>query len=336
VLAGLKKNPRTRHIPVHVITVVEKEGRAATLGAFAYLEKPVTKDSLDAAFAHISDFLEGSVRRLLLVDPDAAQAAEVSALVGDGDDVSVKVVSTVEGALQELETGDIDCMVIGLGSDEVDSLGLLEQVKRADKNREMPVVVYANKELTALEERTLRKYAESVVMKANTGSREQLLNDTAFFLHRIEDKLPPASKQLLLARRGKEASISGKTVLVIDDDIRNIFALTSVLEGYSVHVLHAENGRTGIEKLARHPEVDVILLDIMMPELDGYETMQKIRENPKYATLPIIAITAKALKEDREKCIQAGAFDYLPKPVEPDKLVELIRFWTRVYPKTGS
>jgi signal transduction histidine kinase/DNA-binding response OmpR family regulator/HAMP domain-containing protein len=336
VLAGLKKNPRTRHIPVHVISVVEKEGRAATLGAFAYLEKPVTKDSLDAAFAHISAFLEGSVRRLLLVDADPAQAAEVSALVGDGDDVEVKVVSTADEALKELEKGSVDCMVIGLGSPEIDSLGLLEQVKGAQQHREMPVVVYANKELTPPEERTLRKYAESVVMKANVGSREQLLNDTAFFLHRVEEKMPPASKELLLARRGKEASISGKTVLVIDDDIRNIFALTSVLESYSVHVLHAENGRAGMEQLARHPEVDLVLLDIMMPELDGYETMQRIRENPKYATLPIIAITAKALKEDREKCIQAGAFDYLPKPVEPDKLVELIRFWTRVYPKTGS
>jgi CheY-like chemotaxis protein len=162
------------------------------------------------------------------------------------------------------------------------------------------------------------------------------LNDTAFFLHRIEENLPPASKELLHARRGREESIVGKTVLVIDDDIRNIFALTSVLESYSVHVLHAENGRAGMEMLSRHPEVDIVLLDIMMPELDGYETMQRIRENPKYATLPIIAITAKALKEDREKCIQAGAFDYMPKPVEPDKLVELIRFWTRVYPKTGS
>jgi CheY-like chemotaxis protein len=153
-------------------------------------------------------------------------------------------------------------------------------------------------------------------------------------LHRVEETLPEQARQLLCERRGKEDSIADRTVLVIDDDIRNIFALTSVLESHAARVLYAENGRTGIVTLARNPDVDVVLLDIMMPELDGYETLRRIRKESRYRALPVIAITAKALKEDREKCIQAGAFDYLPKPIEPDKLVELIRFWTRRNPQS--
>jgi CheY-like chemotaxis protein len=271
-----------------------------------------------------------------LFESDAARVADIVTLVGEGDDVDVKAVGSAQEVLRALENGGVDCLLVNLGGPGDEGLSLIEQVKGMAEHQDLPIVVYADKELTATEERTLRKYAESVVSKTSAGSREQLLNDTALFLHRVEDKLPPRSKELLVVRREKEESIEGRTVLVIDDDIRNIFALTSVLESYAVNVLHAENGRAGIETLDLHPDVDLVLLDIMMPELDGYETLQRIRENPRYATLPIIAITAKALKEDREKCIQAGAFDYLPKPVEPEKLVELIRFWTRVYPKTGS
>jgi CheY-like chemotaxis protein len=333
VLGRLKKNPRTRHIPVHVISVVEKEDRSALQGAFAYLEKPVTKENLDAAFGHIAQFLERSVRRLLLVEGDEGQAKEIIDLVGSGEDVEVTVTSSPKAALAELAKGEFDCMVVDVSRPGRDGLGLIEKVKRMPSYRTLPIVVYSNKELAPAEDHVVRKYAESVIMKSTEGSKEQLLNDTALFLHRVEDTLPDSARQLLRERRGKEDSIEGRTVLVIDDDIRNIFALTSVLESHAVHVLYAENGRTGIETLHRNPEVDVVLLDIMMPELDGYETLRRIRQEPRYRALPIIAITAKALKEDREKCIQAGAFDYLPKPIEPEKLVELIRFWTRRNPQ---
>jgi len=329
VLGRLKKNPRTRHIPVHVISVVEKEDRSAVLGAFAYMEKPVTKESLDAAFAHISKFIERSVRKLLLVQGDEAQAKEIVELVGTGDDVEVTLAPTAKAALAELSKGEFDCMVVDISGPGREGLGLIEAVKRMPSHRTLPVIVYTGKDLAPSEDHMARRYAESVIQKSSEGSREQLLNDTALFLHRVEDTLPEPARQLLLERRGKEDSIADRTVLVIDDDIRNIFALTSVLESHSVHVLYAENGLTGIETLSKHPEVDVVLLDIMMPELDGYETLRRIRKDPRYRALPIIAITAKALKEDREKCIQAGAFDYLPKPIEPDKLVDLIRFWTR-------
>jgi len=248
----------------------------------------------------------------------------------------VKIVSTADEALHELQEGDIDCVVVALVLPGRDGLALIEEIKGTQQFRDLPVIVYTGKDLTSTESHSLKKYAESVITKTTEGSHEQLLNDTALFLHRVEDKLPPRSKRMLMHRRGVEESIAGRNVLVIDDDIRNIFALTSVLESHAVHVLHAENGRKGIETLLAHPEIDMVLLDIMMPELDGYETLALIRENPRYRSLPIIAITAKALKEDREKCIQAGAFDYLPKPVDPDKLLQLIRMWTRTYPKTGS
>jgi CheY-like chemotaxis protein len=329
VLGRLKKNPRTRHIPVHVISVVEKEDRSAVLGEFAYLEKPVTKENLDAAFAHISKFIERSVRKLLLVESDEAQAKDIAQLVGTGEDVEVTRVTNAKAALIELGKGEFDCMVVDISRPGREGLALIEKVKRMPSYRTLPVVVYTGKDLAPSEDLLVRKYAESVIVKSTEGSKEQLLNDTALFLHRVEDTLPHQAKQLLHERRGNEDSITGRTVLVIDDDIRNIFALTSVLESHGVHVLYAENGRTGIETLLKNPQVDVVLLDIMMPELDGYETLRRIRKDPGYRGLPIIAITAKALKEDREKCIQAGAFDYLPKPIEPDKLVDLIRFWTR-------
>jgi CheY-like chemotaxis protein len=183
--------------------------------------------------------------------------------------------------------------------------------------------------LSKKEEARLKRYAESVILKSGTNSPEKLLSDTALFLHRIDEKLPAKAKEVLRGQREQGENVSGKKVLIVDDDVRNIFALTSVLESYGLDVLYAENGRDGIAVLDRHPDVDVVLMDVMMPEMDGYETMRAIRRDPAHKALPIIAITAKALKDDREKCIQAGASDYLPKPVEADKLLELIRLWAR-------
>jgi CheY-like chemotaxis protein len=206
---------------------------------------------------------------------------------------------------------------------------MLEEMKTQEKFKDIPVVVYTGKELSKKEESRLKKYAESVILKSGAASPEKLLSDTALFLHRLEEKLPDRAKELLRAQREEGEKMSGKKVLVVDDDVRNIFAVTSVLESHGLDVLYAENGRDGIAVLDRNPDVDVVLMDVMMPEMDGYETMRAIRNDPARKALPIIAITAKALKEDREKCIQAGASDYLPKPVDSDKLLELIRLWAR-------
>ena len=191
------------------------------------------------------------------------------------------------------------------------------------------MVVYTGKDLSKKEESRLKKFAESVVLKSGAASPEKLLSDTALFLHRIEAKLPERTRKLLHGTNGEEPVIAGKKVLVVDDDVRNIFALTSMLETHGLEVFYAENGKDGIAALEKHPDVDLVLMDVMMPELDGYETMRAIRKDPTFKALPIIAITAKALKEDRDKCIVAGASDYIPKPVDMDKLLQLIRLWAR-------
>jgi CheY-like chemotaxis protein len=243
--------------------------------------------------------------------------------------VEIVSVPTAKDALDELDRGDFDSVVLDLMLEDVDGSRLLEDIKTQPRFKDLPVIVYTGKELSKKEEGRLKKYAESVILKSGATSPERLLSDTALFLHRVESKLPQKARDLLKGSREEGEKISGKKVLIVDDDVRNIFALTSVLETHEVEVLYAENGRDGITALERNPDVDVVLMDVMMPEMDGYETMRSIRARDRFRALPIIAITAKALKEDREKCIQAGASDYLPKPVDADKLLELIRLWAR-------
>jgi CheY-like chemotaxis protein len=326
VLDRLKRNPRTRHIPVHVISIVEKSKKGASLGAFAYLEKPVSKEALEGAFSHITSFVDKKVKNLLLVEDDAVQLQSIAELLR-GEDVQVTGVASGREAVQALETGDFDTMVFDLMLTNEDGARVLEDIKTRPAFRDLPVVVYTGKELSKKEETRLKKYAESVILKSGTTSPERLLSDTALFLHRVDEKLPERAKELLKGRREKDSRVAGKKVLIVDDDVRNIFALTGVMESHGIDVLYAENGKDGIAALEKHVDVDVVLMDVMMPEMDGYETMRAIRRDPARKALPIIAITAKALKEDREKCIQAGASDYIPKPIDTDKLIELIQLW---------
>jgi HAMP domain-containing protein/signal transduction histidine kinase/CheY-like chemotaxis protein len=329
ILDRLKRNPRTRHIPVHVISIVEKNKRGAALGAFAYLEKPVSKDALDGAFTHIQTFVDKKVKKLLLIENDRNQQTSITELIGEGADVEVTCVANATEALAALESGEFDCVVLDLILEDDSGEKLLEQIKTQPRYRDLPVVVYTGKDLSKKEEGRLKKYAESVIVKSGATSPEKLLSDTALFLHRVDEKLPAKAKLLLAGQHAAGEDVKGKKVLIVDDDVRNIFALTSVLESHGLEVIYAENGRDGIEALERNPDVDVVLMDVMMPEMDGYETMRHIRKDAAHKALPIIAITAKALKEDREKCIVAGASDYLPKPVDGDKLLELIRLWAR-------
>jgi len=328
ILDRLKRNPRTRHIPVHVISIVEKTKKGAAMGAFAYLEKPVSKEALEGAFTHISSFVDKKVKKLLLIEDDPAQQRSISELLG-GEDVEVTAVATGRAGFEKLEAETFDTVVLDLLLANEDGERFLEDFKSQPRFQDVPVVVYTGKELSKKEEARLKRSAESVILKSGASSPEKLLSDTALFLHRIDEKLPATAKEVLRGQREQGENVSGKKVLIVDDDVRNIFALTSVLESYGLDVLYAENGKDGIAVLDRHPDVDVVLMDVMMPEMDGYETMRAIRRDPAHKALPIIAITAKALKDDREKCIQAGASDYLAKPVEADKLLELIRLWVR-------
>jgi CheY-like chemotaxis protein len=239
-------------------------------------------------------------------------------------------VSSAEKALAELEAREYDCMIVDLILPGEDGVRLVEQVRANGKWGDLPIVVYTGKDLTKEEEQRLKKNTESIIVKTGAQSPDRLLHDTQLFLHRVTEKASTGNVQELFdVQRVTQDNLQGRKVLVVDDDVRNIFAITSVLETHKMEVVYAENGIAGIEALRQNPDIDVVLMDVMMPEMDGYETMKAIRRDPAHKSIPIIAITAKALKDDREKCITAGASDYLPKPVDAEKLLELISLWTR-------
>jgi CheY-like chemotaxis protein/HAMP domain-containing protein len=327
VLDHLKRHPDTRHIPVHVVTGAENgKQHALRAGAVAFLEKPVEKGRLEEAFSQISSFLERGVRNLLVVDDEQTQRQSIIDLLGDGEDVQVTAVGSSEEALAELEQHPFDCMVLDLKLPNMQGFQLLERVKTDERFTTLPVIIYTSKQLTRKEETSLRRYAETIIVK-DVRSPERLLDETSLFLHRVESRLPAEKRKLLQQLHSADAVLEGKKVLVVDDDVRNVFALTSVLEARRMDVRYAENGIDAIRILEEEPNIAIVLMDIMMPELDGYETIRHIRSMPQFESLPIISLTAKAMKGDREKSIAAGASDYIAKPVDTDKLISLLRVW---------
>jgi HAMP domain-containing protein/CheY-like chemotaxis protein/signal transduction histidine kinase len=325
VLDRLKHDPSTRHIPVHIVSAVHKRQRGLKQGAVSYLEKPVSKEALDSAFERISTFLSDGVKRLLVVEDDERQRQSIIELVGD-DDVEITAVGTAEEALEQIGETHFDCMVLDLGLQGTDGFKLLEQVKGNEQMQDLPIIIYTGKELSPQEETQLRRYAETIIVK-DVKSPERLLDETALFLHRVEAKLPEQKRRMLEQLHAADTTFAGKKILVVDDDVRNIFSLTSVLESQGMQVVFAENGRDALEVLRANPDVDLALMDVMMPEMDGYETTRAIRQMPGFETLPVISLTAKAMKGDREKSIAAGASDYITKPVDTDQLLSLMRVW---------
>jgi CheY-like chemotaxis protein/signal transduction histidine kinase/HAMP domain-containing protein len=325
VLDRLKHHPQTRHIPVHIITGVRERQQGLKSGALAYLEKPVTKEALDDSFAKIASFIDTSVKRLLVVEDDETQRAAMIDLI-QHEDVEITAVATAEDALRELSTGHFDCMVLDLGLQGVNGFELLETVKANPQMWDLPIIIYTGKELSQAEETKLRKFAETIIVK-DVKSPERLLDETALFLHRVEAKLPEQKRRMLERLHNTDAVFSGKRVLIVDDDVRNIFSLTSMLEDHGMQVSFAENGKDAVAMLRERQDFDLVLMDIMMPEMDGYETTRTIRQIPSLKALPIIALTAKAMKGDREKTIAAGASDYITKPVDTDQLLSLMRVW---------
>ncbi len=325
VLDRLKHHPQTRHIPVHIITGVSERQQGLKSGALAYLEKPVTKEALDDSFARISSFIDTSVKRLLVVEDDATQREAMIELI-QHEDVEITAVATADDALRELSTGHFDCMVLDLGLDGVNGFDLLETVKANPQLAELPIIIYTGKELSPAEDTRLRKFAETIIVK-DVKSPERLLDETALFLHRVEAKLPEQKRRMLERLHNTDAVFAGKKVLIVDDDVRNIFSLTSMLEDHGMVVSFSENGRDAVSLLNQQHDFDLVLMDIMMPEMDGYETTRAIRQIPELRSLPIIAVTAKAMKGDREKTIAAGASDYITKPVDTDQLLSLMRVW---------
>jgi CheY-like chemotaxis protein len=325
VLSHLKQDPATRHIPVQMVTLDEDRHNGLSRGAFSFVTKPVGTDRLHDALARIRDYTSPRRKRLLVVEDDGGEQRSIAALLGH-DDIEIAVAASGAEALAALGRESFDCVVLDLRLPDMSGFEVLQRLGRDERLREIPVVVFTGKELTAEEDAQLRAVARSVVVKG-VESPERLLDETALFLHRVIADLPAEKQQMLERLYRSDEDLAGRRVLVVDDDVRNIFALSSVLERRGMQVLSASTGREAIAILADTPEVAIVLMDIMMPEMDGYETMQLIRRDPAYRRLPIIALTAKAMKGDREKCLDAGASDYLAKPVNTEQLLCALRMW---------
>lgn len=325
VMERLKDNSALRHIPVHFMSANDSSLDAMRMGAIGYLSKPVSMEKVEEAFSTIEEIVEKPVRRLLLVEDDKIQQESIIQLIGNGD-VDTHAVASGQQAYQELEKGGYDCMILDLGLNDMTGFELLEMIRQSDSITRIPVIIYTGRDLTRDEEKQLNHYAESIIIKG-VKSPERLLDESALFLHRIEANLPEEKRNMLKLVHDKETVLNNKTVLLVDDDMRNVFALSSVLEERGMEIVIAKNGAESLAQLEKHPEIDVVLMDIMMPVMDGYEAMIKIRQQRKFAKLPVLALTAKAMKGDRSKCIEAGANDYLAKPVNTDKLISMLRVW---------
>ena len=326
VLDRLKHDKLTRHIPVHIISADEESGRGLKLGAFAQIQKPVTKDALDEAFAKIRGFVERPHKSLLVIEDNETQRQAVAELIGGEGDVEITTAASGEEALRILRDRHFDCMVLDLGLPDMNGFEFINRMKNDLHIDDIPIVVYTGRELSKREETELKRMAEAIIIK-DVRSPDRLLDETALFLHRVEANLPEHKRQILEQLHESDPVLAGKKALIVDDDMRNIYALTSLLERHKMNVLYAESGAEGLDVLQKHPEVDVVLMDVMMPEMDGYEAMRRIRSFDQYKNLPIIALTAKAMKGDREKCMEAGASDYITKPIDAQQLVSLLRVW---------
>ncbi len=325
VLNHLKQDPATRHIPVQMLTLDEDRHHGLSRGAFSFVTKPTTTQGLDIALSRIKEYSSARKKRLLVVEDNPAEQLSIRELLGD-DDIDVVTAATGKEALELVTRESFDCVVLDLRLPDMSGFEVLERFRDTAEIGDLPIVVFTGKELSPEEDARLHMLARSVVLKG-VESPERLLDETALFLHRVVADLPPQKQKMIEQLHRSDEALGGKRVLVVDDDVRNIFALSSVLERRRMNVLTASTGREAIEILESIPDVAIVLMDIMMPEMDGYQTIQAIRAKPNFRRLPIIALTAKAMKGDREKCLEAGASEYLAKPVNTEQLLSALRMW---------
>jgi len=325
VMDRLKENPETRHLPVHFMSGRDKSIEAMKKGAIGFLTKPISVEEIEGAFAKIEDYISKPVKKLLVIEDDDDMRKAIVELIDD-DDINITSISTGSQALDQMKKDDFDCIILDLGLKDMSGYELLKKIGTKKTNERIPVIIYTGQELSREDEEKLSQYSDSIIIKG-IKSPERLLAETTLFLHRVESNLPEEKQKMLKVVHHQEDIIKDKKVLVVDDDMRNVFALSSLLEERSMKIIVGRNGKEGIEKLEQNPDVSIVLMDIMMPEMDGYEAMRLIRNNPKYKKLPMIALTAKAMQGDRDKCIEAGASDYLTKPVDTEKLISLLRVW---------
>jgi CheY-like chemotaxis protein len=325
VLDRIKRDPGTRHIPVHVISAGDYAESALAMGAAGYLLKPVKREQLLVAFQALEARSAHHVRRVLVVEDDAILRESVATLLGKSD-VEVSTAGSVSEALALLAAHPFECVVTDLGLPDQSAYEMLEAMAARDPYTLPPVIVYTGRALTAAEEQRLRKYSRSIIVKG-ARSPERLLDEVTLFLHQVESELPADQQRMLKQARHRESLFEGRTILVVEDDVRNVFALTSVLEPKGARVAIARSGKQALAALETEPRVDLVLMDIMMPEMDGLEATREIRKSPRWARLPIIALTAKAMPDDHQRCLEAGANDYLAKPLDIEMLLSLLRVW---------
>jgi CheY-like chemotaxis protein/signal transduction histidine kinase len=325
VLSQLKQNPLTRHIPVQIITLDEDRQHGLARGAFSFVTKPTSPEGVEAALARIKEYAKPRRKRLLVVEDDRTEQKSIAELLGH-DDIEILTAGTGAEALRVLRRDACDCIVLDLRLPDMSGFEVLEELRGDARLSDVPVVVFTGRELSAEEDAELHTMARSIVVKG-VESPERLLDETALFLHRVVTELPPEKQRMLERLNSSDEDLVGRTALLIDDDARNIFALSSVLERRGMRVLTATTGREAIALVDSTPDLAIVLMDIMMPEMDGYQTMRAIRQKPDFRRLPIIALTAKAMKGDREKCMEAGASDYLAKPVNTEQLLSALRMW---------
>jgi len=332
VLLELKANPSLRHIPVHIISAKGSSLESIREGAIEYLMKPVAKEDLEEAFNRIEKFVNRKIKNLLIIEDNENSRKAIRILIGNGD-VKCFEAETGKEALALYEQNHIDCIILDIGLPDMSGFDLIHKLanlvptsRREKDHNTPPIIVYTGKELTKEENHELQKYAESVIIKG-VKSEERLLDETALFLHRTISAMP-RSKQLIINNLyDKEAVFHAKKILLVDDDMRNLFALSKILKERRMEIIKAENGKNALEMLELHPNIDLVLMDIMMPEMDGYEAMKRIRSQERFTQLPVIALTAKAMKDDKQKCIDAGANDYITKPIDVERLLSLMRVW---------
>ncbi len=325
VMDRLKDNPETRHIPVHFMSGKDKSLDAMKMGAIGFLTKPISLEQLEEAFAKIEAYISKPFKRLLVVEDDDNMRKAIVELIDDKD-VTITSVPTGSQAIDQIRKQDFDCIILDLGLKDMPGDELLKMIGKKGENSYIPVIIYTGKELSRDEEDRLLQYSDRIIIKG-VKSPERLLAETTLFLHRVESSLPEEKQQMLRVAHQKEDIMKDKKILIVDDDMRNVFALSSLLEEKGLRIEVGRNGKEGLTKLEQNPDISLVLMDIMMPEMDGYEAIRRIRKNTRLSKLPVIALTAKAMQGDRDKCIEAGANDYLTKPVDTAKLLSLIRVW---------
>ncbi|RBN51346.1 response regulator [Flavobacterium psychrolimnae] len=325
VLHELKVNPSVRHIPVHIISANDRSLEPIREGAVEYLMKPIAKDELEQAFNRIENFVDRKIKKLLIIEDSENSRKAMKILIGTGD-VECYEAATGKEAIAIFENNHIDCIILDIGLPDMTGFELIHTLGEMKGHNLPPIIVYTGKELTKEENNLLHKYSDSIIIKG-IKSEERLLDETALFLHRTVSNLPKSKQIMIHNLHDKEAIFQSKKILLVDDDMRNVFALSKILQERGMEVIKSEDGKNALNMLEVHNDIDLVLMDIMMPEMDGYEAMKRIRSQIKFRNLPIIALTAKAMKDDKQKCIDAGANDYITKPIDVDRLLSLMRVW---------